>query len=277
MAPPPVCQALFLSFQVSLPGSPGAGTTYLRQSSLPVAASSAAIKSRTPRSPPAAPTMILSLTASGAAVICTSGWSCEVGLPDDLAGVLVGGDDAGRIVGGGDDEIAPQRGAAVRQRQLLLPGVHAPDDAADVAGAHVDLVEHAPLIDDVEEAVLGQRRRLQILVAGGAADRDRIGELEVLDVVLVDLVERRVALRVIGAVVHQPVLRLLVGIDEPIRRHVGGEAPGRSRARRRRRAEACGCCGSWSSSSIIFCWLPARTIGPSALVRSERAIDRLEA
>ena len=45
--------------------------------------------------------------------------------------------------GAGDDEIAPQRGAAVAQLALLLR-VHAPHDAADVAGADVDLVEHAP-------------------------------------------------------------------------------------------------------------------------------------
>ena len=157
-----------------------------------------------------------------------------------------------------------QRGAAVRQRQLLLSRVHAPDDAAHVAGAHVDLVDHAPLVDDVEEAVLGQRRRLQVLVGRRSPDGEGIGELQALDVVLVDLVERRVALRVVGTVVHQPVLRLLVGIDEPIRSHVAGEAPGRSRARRRPRAEACGCCGSWSSSSIVFC-LVAR---PDRLLRS---------
>src|SRR5262249_57284783 len=35
MAPPPACQALFWSFQVSEPGSPGAGITYLRHASLP--------------------------------------------------------------------------------------------------------------------------------------------------------------------------------------------------------------------------------------------------
>jgi len=33
MAPPPVCQALFLSFHVSLPGSPGAGMTNFFHSS----------------------------------------------------------------------------------------------------------------------------------------------------------------------------------------------------------------------------------------------------
>src|SRR5215470_18871785 len=68
-APPPVCQALVLSFQVSLPGSPGAGMVYLRHRSLPVAASSAAIQSRAPPSPPEAPIMILSLIGRGAPVI----------------------------------------------------------------------------------------------------------------------------------------------------------------------------------------------------------------
>src|SRR6266481_7982434 len=35
MAPPPVCHALVLPFQVSLPGSPGAGTVNFRHISLP--------------------------------------------------------------------------------------------------------------------------------------------------------------------------------------------------------------------------------------------------
>src|SRR5258708_248910 len=98
MAPPPVCQALFLSFQVSLPGSPGAGMTYLRQASLPVAASTATMKSRTPRSPPEAPMTILSFTASGAAEGDAGLAVGEIGLPYDLAGLLAGGDHARRIV-----------------------------------------------------------------------------------------------------------------------------------------------------------------------------------
>src|SRR5208282_4578635 len=64
-------QALLLPFQVSLPGSPGAGIVYLRHSSLPVAASSAAIQSRAPPSPPEAPMTILSLMGSGAPVMVT--------------------------------------------------------------------------------------------------------------------------------------------------------------------------------------------------------------
>src|SRR5262249_29051745 len=49
--PPPVFHALVLSFQVSLPGSPGFGTAYQRQSSLPVLTSSAASQPRVPASP----------------------------------------------------------------------------------------------------------------------------------------------------------------------------------------------------------------------------------
>src|SRR5262249_27467175 len=54
----------------------------------------------------------------------------HVRLPDDLASILIGRDDAWRIVCGRDHEVAPQRGATVGQREALLLGVHAPDDAA---------------------------------------------------------------------------------------------------------------------------------------------------
>ena len=87
----------------------------------------------------------------------------EIGLPFDLAGFLVGGDHARRIVRGRDDERAPQRGAAVGERELLLLGIHAPHDPRGIAGAHVDLVDDAPQIDDVHEAILDQRRRLRDL------------------------------------------------------------------------------------------------------------------
>ena len=75
--------------------------------------------------------------------------------------------------------------AAVGLRSFLL-GLHAPDDAAEVAGAGVDLVEDVPGIRDVEEAVFGKRRRIGELVAGTAAERHRIGKLQVLDIVAVD-------------------------------------------------------------------------------------------
>jgi hypothetical protein len=58
---------LFLSFQVSLPGSPGFGIAYHRQSSLPVRASSAAIHPRVFPSPAPLAMMILPSTVMGAA------------------------------------------------------------------------------------------------------------------------------------------------------------------------------------------------------------------
>src|SRR5437660_4403396 len=64
--PPPVFHALVLSFQVSLPGSPGCGTTYQRHSSLPVLASSAASQPRVPASPALLATSTLPSAVIGA-------------------------------------------------------------------------------------------------------------------------------------------------------------------------------------------------------------------
>src|ERR1017187_5652783 len=66
MPPPPVFQALFLSFHVSLPGSPGLGITYQRHNSLPVRASSAATHPRVPASPAPLATKTLSAAIIGA-------------------------------------------------------------------------------------------------------------------------------------------------------------------------------------------------------------------
>src|SRR5207342_1681693 len=41
----------------------------------------------------------------------------QVRFPHDLSVVFVGGDDARRVVGAGNHQIAPERGAAVRERQ----------------------------------------------------------------------------------------------------------------------------------------------------------------
>ena len=120
-----------------------------------------AIQSRTPVSPLAAPTMILSLMASGAAVNVTSGVSENDGLPHHRAGFLVGGDDARRLPNPPapvmtklPHSAAPRmricRSCFGSMRQTMRPT--SPERA-------VDLVEHAPGIGDVEEAVLRQRRR----------------------------------------------------------------------------------------------------------------------
>jgi hypothetical protein len=146
----------------------------------------------------------------------------HIGFPHHLAGFLVGADDAGRVVGGRDDEIAPQGGAAVVGLLLGL-GVHPPDDPPGVAGPAVDLVQRAPRIGYVDEAVFNERRRLDVFVAGRAGKRHRVGELEILDVALVGARQRREALAIVRAMVHQPVLRLAIRIEQPLRRHVGRE------------------------------------------------------
>src|SRR5262245_65205288 len=64
--PPPVFHALFVSFHVSLPGSPGFGTTYQRQSSLPDRTSSAAIQPRVFASPAPLATITLPSAVIGA-------------------------------------------------------------------------------------------------------------------------------------------------------------------------------------------------------------------
>src|ERR1700674_1591572 len=66
MPPPPVFHELFLSFHVSLPGSPGLGITYQRHNSLPVLASRAAIQPRVPASPAPFAIMTLPSTVIGA-------------------------------------------------------------------------------------------------------------------------------------------------------------------------------------------------------------------
>src|SRR5207237_10882799 len=66
--PRPLFHALVLSFHVSLPGSPGFGTTYQRQSSLPERASSAAIHPRVFASPAPLATTTLPSAAIGAAL-----------------------------------------------------------------------------------------------------------------------------------------------------------------------------------------------------------------
>jgi len=99
--------------------------------------------------------------------------------------------------------------------------VHAPDDAANIPRSAIDLVQHAPGIGDEDEPAFGERSCVDEFIAGAAAERHRIGELEVLDVTLVDPCQWRIALAVVSAVIHQPVLRLLVRIDQPIRCDVG--------------------------------------------------------
>src|SRR6266481_5137815 len=66
----------------------------------------------------------------------------------------------------------------------LLAGIHTPDDTAKSAGAHIDLVDHAPGVGHIHEAVIDERRRHQILVARAAAQSHREGHAQLLTLVL---------------------------------------------------------------------------------------------
>src|SRR5262249_45389835 len=118
----------------------------------------------------------------------------EIGLiavllvPDYLASLGIGRDDAAVVTGDRDDEIAPQRDTAVAVG-LLLTGIHLPDDLTLRASAHVDLVDHAPDVGDVYEPIVDQGCRLDIFVAGLAAERECEDKPKIPDVRLVDDVE----------------------------------------------------------------------------------------
>src|SRR5439155_6017763 len=79
-------------------------------------------------------------------------------VPDDLAGVAVERDHAavGEV---GDHEVFPQRDAA-RARQVAFvahAGIAHPDELALVGIARVDLVDRAPAVAGIHEAVVDQR------------------------------------------------------------------------------------------------------------------------
>jgi len=75
-----------------------------------------------------------------------------------------------------DDQVVPQRDAAIAVLLLLL-GIHLPHDLARGARPHIDLGHDAPAVDHIHEAVLDQRRQLEVLVLRGAAERDREASL----------------------------------------------------------------------------------------------------
>ena len=175
--------------------------------------------------------MMSSLSASGADGQLHLRLIVQVLVPDDLAGLLVGRDDAAVLAGGRDHEIAPQRDAAVAA--VVSPG-RGPSSTAMRpcgAGAHVDLVDHAPAVDHVHEAVLDQRRHLERLVAARCrrcATANMSFMFLMFDLLIVSSVEN--ALRAVVVMVHQPVVRL--GIEQPLEGDVGGVQRGRARQQR---------------------------------------------
>jgi hypothetical protein len=163
-------------------------------------------------------------------------------VPDDLAGIAVDGDHpaVGQV---GDHEIVPQRDAA-RARDVALmahAGIADPDELALVRVAGVDLVHRAPAVGGVHEAVVDQRIDfiLGTVLADilHAAERQRPHHPQILDVVAIDLGQLGVAHRAVVAVHHQPVLRLVLRVDQPVpidrHRVLGRERGCGDRGRRR--------------------------------------------
>jgi hypothetical protein len=218
MAPPPVRQALVLSFQVSEPGSPGAGN----HEGLPLRIAGPGIE----RGDPVAHAVVPARGADDDGVLQGKGRRRDLKIrlieqvlvPRDPAGLLVGSDHPPVEAGDRDDVVTPQRDAAVAVG-LARAGVHLPHHPTSGAGAHVDLVDHAPHVGGVEKAVFDDGRRFVVFIAAGAAERHRKGESEVLRIGGIDGVERGEPVRAIVVVVHEPVAGLWMG--KPLERHLG--------------------------------------------------------
>ena len=115
-------------------------------------------------------------------------------VPDDLAVVAIDGDDAavGQV---GDDLVFPERDAARARRVAFVrhAGVGHPDELAAVGLARVDLVDRAPAVARVHEAVVDERVDLVLRAVLPdvlhAAERERPHHAQVLHVLAVDLRE----------------------------------------------------------------------------------------
>ena len=124
-------------------------------------------------------------------------------VPHHLSGLGIERDDMG-VRGGGDEIALIDRHVAAgkvlragdqpgREITLVFPD--------QVAGRRIERLDLVAEIEDVEHAVMDDRRRL----GGAACERPAPCDLEVFHVGLVDLLQRAVAVAVIGAPPHQPV------------------------------------------------------------------------
>ena len=142
-------------------------------------------------------------------------------VPDDLAVVAVDGDDA--AVGQVGDARGPPR-ARCRACARCCPRAarrgRPPRRTRPCRVARVDLVDRAPAVARVHEAVVDERIDLVLGTVLSdvlhAAERQRPHHPQVLDVVAVDLRQLRVAQRAVVAVHQQPVLRLVLRVDQPV-------------------------------------------------------------
>ena len=216
----------------------------------------------------------------------------DLALPHLLAGRLVDGEHAA-VERDRDHLVLPQRDAAVVDAAagdvagpgLVGAGVELPLERALLAGGDVDRIDRAPAVRHVHDAVLDQRRRFEVAeriasAALEAAERHRERQLQVLDGIGVDLLERGEPVALVIAVMEDPVLRLALRIERALGRHVGGAQPASarwppaaSRQRRRRQKRS-----SWHFSPLGRACFLARTfvresfecIGKSARFRHPR-------
>src|SRR5262249_35403455 len=142
-------------------------------------------------------------------------------VPDDLARVAVERDHP-TVRQVRDHEIFPECDAA-RARQIALvlhAGIADPDELALVRAAGVDLVDRAPAVAGIHEAIDDQRIDLafrSILPdVLHAPERERPDESRLLDVVPIDLAEPGIAVGPVVAVHHEPVLRLVRRVHPPL-------------------------------------------------------------
>ena len=200
--PPPVAAALWLSFQVSLPGSPLVGIVWVRQTSFWVERSVAAIQPRMPYSAPATPVIAMFFTIKGAPVIDSplSGSAtvrCQVICPVCLLVAISRPSSVCEMIWSPHSATprlsTPQQAMAPAQSRSVFGSIF---QTSTLPAVRVDLVDRAPAIGDVEKPVLGNRRALQAAMrpdpaALDAAEMQGPGDLKVLDVVAVDRLQRR--------------------------------------------------------------------------------------
>ena len=92
------------------------------------------------------------------------------------------------------------------------------------SGAHVERRDGARRFGDVHDAVGHERRRLH----HARPHLVRPRHLEARDGLAVDLIQRRVALRLVGPGIGEPVLRLAHGAQQPLIRHLRVDEDGTS-------------------------------------------------
>ena len=99
-------------------------------------------------------------------------------------------------------------------------GVGDPDELAPVRIARVDFINRAPAVGRVHETVVNQRIQLVFRAVLPdvlhAAERQRPDHPKVLDIFAVDLRKLGVPGCSVIAVHHQPVLRLILRVDQPV-------------------------------------------------------------